>query len=72
MIKIFKLKGYKCPNGLPPEECKHVQQLIINISNYFINKKQLKQDSKLVVTESKSTSQVQQTSAQQQRQRTRG
>lgn len=72
MIKIFKLKGYKCPNGLPPEECKHVQQLIINISNYFINKKQLKQDSKLVATESKSTSQVQQTSAQQQRQRTRG
>ena len=39
-----KLFNYKCPNGLPPEECGHVPQLILNVANYFQKKNQLKKD----------------------------
>ncbi len=37
-MAIFK--SFKCPNGLPPEECKHAPQIINNIANYFIKKQQ--------------------------------
>jgi len=33
------LFNYKCPNGLPPEECGHVPQLILNVVNYFQKKR---------------------------------
>ncbi len=39
-MSIFK--NYKCPNGAPPDECIHIQQIINNISNYFIKKGELK------------------------------
>lgn len=40
-----KLFNYKCPNGLPPEECGHIPQLILNVASYFQKKHQLKKDS---------------------------
>ena len=39
------LFNYKCPNGLPPEECGHIQQLILNVASYFQKKQQLKKES---------------------------
>jgi len=35
-------KNYKCPNGLPPEECKHIPQLINNLSSYFAKRNEAK------------------------------
>ncbi len=35
-------KNFKCPNGASPDECIHIQQIINNISNYFIKKVELK------------------------------
>lgn len=32
--------NYKCPNGLPPDECRHIPQLILNAANYFQKKQQ--------------------------------
>ena len=31
-------KDYKCPNGLPPDECGHIPQLINNLASYFIKR----------------------------------
>ena len=39
--KEIRLFNYKCPNGFPPEECLHAQQLIINVLNYFQKKRLL-------------------------------
>lgn len=39
MRNYFTIKAFKCPNGYPPEECGHVQQIIINLANYYKNKK---------------------------------
>lgn len=39
-------KNFKCPNGAPPDECIHMQQIINNISNYFIKKAELKNELK--------------------------
>ncbi len=36
--------NYKCPNGLPPEECGHIPQLIINVANYFKKKQKQRRD----------------------------
>lgn len=35
-MAIFK--NFKCPNGLPPDECGHVQQLLINLANAYIKR----------------------------------
>ncbi|GEM_PF-5809428 len=32
--------NFKCPNGAPPEECIHVQQLAINFVNMLKRKKE--------------------------------
>lgn len=36
--------NYQCPNGLPPDECRHVPQLILNAASYFKNKKQMRKE----------------------------
>lgn len=41
-MSIFS--NYKCPNGLPPEECGHIPQLVANVANYFLKKQQLLKD----------------------------
>lgn len=33
--KKVKMLNYNCPNGLPPEECLHVPQLIINVLDFL-------------------------------------
>jgi hypothetical protein len=38
------LFNYKCPNGLPPEECGHFPQLILNAVSYFKKKQQLRKE----------------------------
>jgi len=38
--------NYKCPNGLPPEECLHFPQLVKNVANYFARKQSLKTNHK--------------------------
>ncbi len=38
-------KNFKCPNGLPPDECLHLQQLVINLSNYLIRRQELREAS---------------------------
>lgn len=38
-------KNYKCPNGLPPEECGHVPQLINKLADYFVSKQQARKES---------------------------
>ena len=44
---LFKntLLNYQCPNGLPPDECKHVPQLILNAISYYQNKQQVREES---------------------------
>ena len=37
--------NFKCPNGLPPDECTHVPQLILNAASYFQNKQQMRKES---------------------------
>ncbi len=32
--------NYKCPNGLAPEDCGHLPQLILNVANYFQKRQQ--------------------------------
>ena len=31
-------KNFVCPNGLPPDECRHVPQIINNLASYFVKK----------------------------------
>lgn len=31
-------KDFKCPNGLALEDCRHIPQLLNNLSNYFKGK----------------------------------
>lgn len=38
-------KNYECPNGLPPEQCDHVPQLINNLADYSVNKVQARKES---------------------------
>lgn len=40
-------KDFKCPNGLSQEDCRHIPQLINNISNYFTRKAALRVEDKL-------------------------
>lgn len=39
-MAIFK--NYKCPNGLPPDECRHIPQIVNNIASYFLKKSEAK------------------------------
>ena len=36
--------NYQCPNGLPPDECMHIPQLILNAVSYFQNKQQMRKE----------------------------
>ena len=36
--------NYKCPNGFPPEECRHIPQLILNAAQYFQQKQELRKE----------------------------
>jgi hypothetical protein len=51
LLKEIRLFNYKCPNGLPPEECLHAPQLIINVINYFQKKRLLAQDDTVEVNQ---------------------
>lgn len=35
-------KDFKCPNGLSPEDCRHIPQLLINMKSYFEHKATLR------------------------------
>lgn len=65
-------KNYKCPNGLSPEECRHVPQLVINLSNYFKAKQELRKERERDGQTAQIEVSQQKTSSDGQRQRTRG
>lgn len=72
MKHYFTIKAFKCPNGNPPDECKHVQQLIINLANYYKKKKELKAELENEKAQAKQQQNAGQPIQTQQRQRTRG
>lgn len=64
--------NFKCPNGLPPDECRHVPQLVINLSNYFKRKQELRKERELDAKQAHIEQPQQQSASDGQRQRTRG
>lgn len=57
MINVFEfpMPRYKCPNGLPPEECQHIPQLLINMASFL--QKKLSTDDRVIKGPQKSSSQ---------------
>jgi len=65
-------KNFKCPNGLPPDECEHPQQLVINLSEYFKRKQEMRKKREQDAMPNHVEQPLQQATVNGQRQRTRG
>lgn len=64
--------NYKCPNGLPPEECRHAPRLIANLANYFTNRHAASKAQSEDISNNRNTSHTKLHSTSNTRVRTRG
>lgn len=64
--------NYKCPNGLPPEDCRHAPRLIANLASYFANKQAISKSQVNDISSTRNTNHTKLNTTSSSRVRTRG